>query len=281
MTAITKRQKPKSGERTASAQFRGGLYTLMSLRIADPRDQAFFSAVMEKIAQAPDFFRHAPVVLDLQELADAPPFNMAELVRRLRQHQLVPIGVANATEEQMRAAVNTGLSIMPEGRDAPVRARAEPQPAQPQSAEPQPEARQQSSSDEENSAYDESRDEEDRRDGETALDGGTPTKMVTRPVRSGKQVYGQNGDLVVMASISAGAELLADGHIHVYGALRGRAHAGVKGDHTARIFCRSLEAELISVAGHWRVREDMPEELIGKPVQVFLDGDQLIIEGLT
>lgn len=276
MTAISKRQELGAGQRTASAQFRGGLYTLMSLRVADPRDQSFFSAVMEKIAKAPDFFRHAPVVLDLQELAGAPPFNMAELVRRLRQHQLVPIGVTNGTDEQNRAAVNTGLSIMPEGREAPARARVEPEPAPPRAEVDHP-----TSPDEVHAAFDAGCGEDEVRDGETAFDGGTPTKMVTRPVRSGKQVYGQNGDLVVMASISPGAELLADGHIHVYGALRGRAHAGVKGDHSARIFCRSLEAELISVAGQWRVREDMPEELIGKPVQVFLDGDQLVIEGLT
>lgn len=276
MTAISTKQELGSGQRTASAQFRGGLYTLMSLRIADPRDQAFFSSVMEKIAQAPDFFRHAPVVLDLQDLSGAPPFNMAELVRRLRQHQIVPIGVTNGTEEQNRAAVNTGLSIMPEGREAPVRDRTVHESAQPQAEVPQ-----QTSSDEVRTAYDDRQQEDGSRDGEDAYDGGTQTKMVTRPVRSGKQVYGQNGDLVVMASISPGAELLADGHIHVYGALRGRAHAGVRGDHSARIFCRSLEAELISVAGHWRVREDIPEELIGKPVQMFLDGDQLVIEGLT
>ncbi len=84
-----------------------------------------------------------------------------------------------------------------------------------------------------------------------------------------------------MASISAGAELLADGHIHVYGALRGRALAGVSGDTEARIFCRSLEAELVSIAGYWRVRDDIPEALIGKPVQIFLDGERIAIEPLA
>jgi septum site-determining protein MinC len=74
--------------------------------------------------------------------------------------------------------------------------------------------------------------------------------------------------------------LLADGHIHVYGALRGRALAGVSGDTGARIFCHSLEAELVSVAGYWRVREDLPELLIGKAVQIALDGERLAIEAL-
>ena len=86
---------------------------------------------------------------------------------------------------------------------------------------------------------------------------------------------------MVLASTSPGAELLADGNIHVYGALRGRALAGVSGDAAARIFCRSLEAELVSVAGYWRVREDIPEALIGKPAQIFLDGDRIAIEPLA
>src|SRR6266511_96663 len=102
-------------------QLRGGAYTLLVLRLNDPKDPTLFQLLADKIAQAPNFFRHAPVVIDLQTLAEAPPFNMAELGRRLRQHQLVPIGVQNGTEEQNRAAVNAGWSIFPEGRQAPLR----------------------------------------------------------------------------------------------------------------------------------------------------------------
>ena len=100
-------------------------------------------------------------------------------------------------------------------------------------------------------------------------------------MRSGRQFYAQGGDLVVMSSIGAGAELLADGHIHVYGALRGRALAGVSGDREAPIICRSLEAELVSIAGYWRVRDDIPDALIGKPAQIFLDSDRIAIEPLA
>jgi len=100
-------------------------------------------------------------------------------------------------------------------------------------------------------------------------------------VRSGRQLYAHRGDLVIMAPVSHGAELLADGHIHVYGPLRGRALAGVTGDVNARIFCQSLDAELISVAGYWRVREDIDESLIGKPVQIRLEGERLLIERLA
>ena len=99
-------------------QLRGGAFTVLVLRLDDPKDPTLFKLLADKIAQAPNFFRHAPVVIDLQNLAEAPPFNMAELGRRLRQHQLVPIGVQNATEEQNRAAINAGWSIFPEGRQA-------------------------------------------------------------------------------------------------------------------------------------------------------------------
>jgi septum site-determining protein MinC len=243
-------------------QLRGGAYTLLVLRLNDPKDPTLFQLLADKIAQAPNFFRHAPVVIDLQNLAEAPPFNMAELGRRLRQHQLVPIGVQNGTEEQNRAAVNAGWSIFPEGRQAPLR---EPAAAPTRAVEvPMREEPTPATTDDE--------DEGAR---------GSPARLLTHPVRSGRQVYAHGGDLVVMSSISPGAELLADGHIHVYGVLRGRALAGVSGDVTARIFCRSLEAELVSVAGFWRVREDIPETLIGKPAQIFLEGDRIAIEPLA
>jgi septum site-determining protein MinC len=259
MTAI---RRPREGDADiGSIHIRGALYPLMMLRVVDPRDQTFFTALMKRIAQAPDFFKHAPLVLDLQDLAAAPPFNMAELVRRLRQHQLVPIGVVNGTSEQNRSAVNTGLSIMPEAREAPrqppaERPRPDPAAEKPVAEEKAPELP------------------------APAAPPAAPSLLLTQPVRSGQQIYAEGGDLVVVAATSAGAELLADGHIHVYGPLRGRAHAGARGDRRARIFCHNLEAELVSVAGHWLVRDDMPDSLIGNAVQIFLDDGRVLIEPL-
>lgn len=254
-------------------QLRGGAYTLLVLRLNDPKDPLLFQALADKIAQAPNFFRHAPVVIDLQNLADAPPFNMAELGRRLRQHQLVPIGVQNGTEEQNRAAVNAGWSLFPEGRQAPLRENA-PTPRAVEPAAPAP-----ASASDAAETPDEGEADAAAETGESAH--GTTARLIIQPVRSGRQVYAHGGDLVVMSSIGSGAELLADGHIHVYGALRGRALAGVSGDREARIFCRSLEAELVSIAGYWRVRDDIPEALIGKPAQIFLDSDRIAIEPLA
>lgn len=107
-----------------------------------------------------------------------------------------------------------------------------------------------------------------------------PTRMVAEPVRSGQQIYAADGDLIVTNTVSAGAEVVADGCVHVYAALRGRAIAGAKGDVTARIFCRKFEAELVAVAGVYAVAEQMHGDLRGKPVQAYLQDGKLKLERL-
>lgn len=101
------------------------------------------------------------------------------------------------------------------------------------------------------------------------------TRVVQNPVRSGQQIYADGGDLIVLGTVSAGAEVIADGHVHIYGALRGRAIAGARGDGAARIFCQRFEAELVACAGTYSVAERMRSELRGRSVQVWLDGDDL------
>ncbi len=109
-----------------------------------------------------------------------------------------------------------------------------------------------------------------------------PTLVVDRPLRSGQQVYARGADLVVLASVNFGAEVIADGHIHVYAPLRGRAVAGARGDTSARIFCTSMQAQLLSIAGTYRTTDTpLPQGLHGKPVQVRLDGETLVIEALN
>lgn len=106
------------------------------------------------------------------------------------------------------------------------------------------------------------------------------SKVITTPVRSGQQVYAAGGDLIVLAQVSAGAEVLADGNIHIYGPLRGRALAGVKGDSTARVYCQSLEAELVSIAGVFTVDDDLHRQQWKQPAQIYLDQQQLRVEPL-
>jgi septum site-determining protein MinC len=107
------------------------------------------------------------------------------------------------------------------------------------------------------------------------------TLIVERPVRAGQQIYARGGDLVVLAMVSAGAEVIADGNIHVYAPLRGRALAGARGNTGARIFARSMEAELVSIAGVYRTLEQaLPDSIKGKPTQVFLENDRLVMQAL-
>jgi septum site-determining protein MinC len=102
-----------------------------------------------------------------------------------------------------------------------------------------------------------------------------PALMQHQPVRSGQRVYARNRDLIVTAPVAAGAEVMADGCVHVYGPLRGRVMAGAHGDTDARVFCQSFHAELVSIAGVFRVFETIPSELAGMPVQAWLSGDDL------
>lgn len=107
-----------------------------------------------------------------------------------------------------------------------------------------------------------------------------PTLVVRELVRAGQVVYAQGTDLIVLAAVNAGAQLMADGHIHVYGALRGRAVAGVRGAKDARVFCQRLEAELVGVDVAYVLADDLPAALFGKPAQVFLDGERCVVRGL-
>ena len=104
--------------------------------------------------------------------------------------------------------------------------------------------------------------------------------MQATPVRSGQQVYAENADLTVLATVGAGAEVIADGSIHVYGSLRGRAMAGAQGDTSARIYCTDFHAELVAIAGHYRVFEQIPADLEGQAVQCWLEGEKLLIARL-
>ena len=100
------------------------------------------------------------------------------------------------------------------------------------------------------------------------------------PVRSGQQIYADNRDLTVLTTVGAGAEVIADGSVHIYGPLRGRALAGAQGNEQARIFCREFHAELVAIAGHYKVLEDVPKHLRGKAVQVWLEDGQINIAAL-
>jgi len=105
--------------------------------------------------------------------------------------------------------------------------------------------------------------------------------IIDRPVRAGQQIYARGSDLVVLAMVSAGAEVIADGNIHIYAPLRGRALAGARGNTAARIFVRSMEAELVSIAGVYRtIEQALPDSIKGKPTQIYLENERLVMTAL-
>jgi septum site-determining protein MinC len=241
------RQLDVNGKRPAVAPFqvRGRFFTAIVVQMAGGPNAEFYKALDAMLAQAPHFFTNAPFVLDLDNATGIGlSADFIGLTRELRKRNLTLIGVQNGTIEQNRAALTAGLIPLRGGRDLAADdkggSHAEPKEAEPPSG---------------------------------AL-------LVTAPVRSGQQVFSETGDLVVVASVGSGAELIARGNIHVYGRMRGRALAGVNGDAKARIFCQSLEAELIAIGGLYMTSDDIDHSLRKQRAQAFLKDGTLRLEPL-
>jgi septum site-determining protein MinC len=201
-------------------------------------------------AATPDFFGGEAAVFECGRLpADAAPPDWPWLAQELKSRGLNPFAVQNASPELAAAAVEAGLLVL----NASAPAATEPQPEPQAASETKPEA-----------------------------PAGTPTRIVDKPLRSGQRVYAAGGDIVVLAVVSPGAEVIADGSIHVYAPLKGKALAGARGDTSARIFTTHLEAELVSIAGVYRTFESAPDAAVAKkPAQIRLaDSSQIVIEPL-
>ncbi len=222
-------------------ELKGNLLTLMVLHLFDTNTDRIAEQLTEKVSKAPMFFQHAPIVIDLHAVQND-DIDLPEVVRLLRTYGLMPVAVRGGNPQQQETALSLNLGLLTNAK-----------PASGQNI--------QLSSPE-----------------QVVVPIPSRTKIVTQPIRSGQQVVALNGDLIVLSAVSHGAEILAHRHIHVYGALRGRALAGVNGDCEARIFCQQLNADLLSVAGQYRVNEDLPEDLLGKSVQIYLKGNALKIE---
>ena len=233
----------------------GAVFTVMVIRAASLRDPAFAAALDEQVRRSPRFFLNAPVVLDLKDSGEFTGEAEFEAAREiLRRHTLSLVGVQNALPAQLEAAAAAGLASFAPNSTQPRRpppSQSAPAELPPEPAPPAPAA--------------------------AAATVSGKTRLVTQPVRSGTQIYARGGDLVVLAPVSPGAEIVADGNIHVYGALRGRALAGASGDSQARIFCARLEAELVSIAGRYLVSEQLPADQQQQAVQIALVHDRLTI----
>lgn len=214
----------------------------MRIRTIDPG--VILDELTGRVATAPQFFDRTAVCLDLSALDKEPDVGeIRAVLDAVRRAGMLAIGLAHGT-----ATVETLARAL----DVPVltqfRAQTRPTPVKPvQIVQPVVEM----------------------------PDLSTPSLMHHHPVRSGQRIYARNRDLVVTATVGAGAEVMADGCVHIYGSLRGRAMAGARGEVTARVFCQEFRAELISIGGVFKVFETIPPELAGKPVQAWLDGDDL------
>jgi septum site-determining protein MinC len=250
-----------------ACDLRFGQVGIACVRVRRPDAAALCDELERRVRAAPQLFSRAAVVLDLSHLLDLPDDGIVDaLLEAVRTAGMLPVGLAYGTSETEALARRMGLPLIakfraayePEGGSAAVPAAmaAEPVPA---SAPPVREP----------------------------IHAASPTagpalgaQHHDGAVRSGQQIYARDRDLIVTGAIANGAEVIADGNIHVYGGLRGRAMAGAQGDEKARIYVSDFRAELVAIAGHYRVFEQIPKDLEGQSVQCWLDGEKLMIARL-
>lgn len=246
----------------SACDLRFGQVGLACVRVREADAAAVCEDLERRVHAAPQLFTGTAVVLDLSHLAGGLPDDgtVDALLEAVRAAGMLPVGLAYADGQTEAMAQRMGLPIIAKFREAFQQAAASTSAADPASApEPAPASR----------AFADA----------TA----TPTIMAqshAQTVRSGQQIYARDRDLVITATVANGAEVIADGSIHVYGTLRGRALAGAQGDADARIYCTDFRPELVSIAGHYRVFEEMPRQFAGKAVVCHLDGEKLRIETL-
>jgi septum site-determining protein MinC len=263
----------KAASRAGTFELKSRRFSLLGL-VLHSSDLAEIAADWAARAGAGGF-EHEPVVIDLSAVPraaatpategqaplalDGPaPVDLRGIVELLRASQLQPVAVAGATAEELALAHELGLA---DAAEEPAAERAAPVPA--------------------DTVREVVREVVVEKFIEKPA-APAPTMVIDKPLRSGQRVYAKGGDLVVLALVNHGAEVIADGSVHVYAPLRGKAIAGARGDTSARIYAHSLEAELVSIAGIYRTTENpLPAEVAGKPAQVLLDGEKLLMQPLS
>lgn len=298
-------------------QLKGSMLAVTVLELAHNDLPRLDRQLADKVAQAPNFFRDTPLVLALDKLPDGEgQLDLQGVLDICRRHGLRTLAIRASREEDIRLATMFDIPVLPPSGSSRERA-VEPKDAVPQvtgaapvrrprgeklsekvveqaagagvqaekpssqTTETKPEKPAETAVEPTDAAQEPAKEAAPEKPAEPPAPVVRPTKLVTTPVRGGVQIYAAGGDLIVLAPVSPGAELLADGNIHVYGPMRGRALAGVKGDTSARIFCQQLAAELVSIAGNYKVAEDLRRSpQWGQAVHVSLSGDVLNITRL-
>lgn len=244
-------------------EIKGASVPLLTLHLRSSNLDAVAAEMRAQYGEDGGFFDHDLLLIDLSEiiLSESASIDFSRLCTLLRQHGLIAVAARGGTSELMDAAAFAGLPAAPQEITRTPRAEEVATPVRQQQNTLEP---------------------------PLALADGTPSAgamFITMPLRSGQQAYARGRDLVITAMVNAGAEVIADGHIHVYAPLRGRAIAGACGWKHARIFAQEMRPELVSIAGVWRTCEDpLPKNILGKPAALRLDsdamGDRLVFESL-
>jgi septum site-determining protein MinC len=230
--------------------------TLVAFVLKTGNIQALAQAMAERYGDTPDFFGNDPVVVDLTHLASLDAaVNFPALIDLLHTFRLKPVAVRGGTVKQTASAQEAGLGEAPDSHAAPARVETVVQEVIKEVVREVPvEVR-------------------------VEVPVSSATMVIDKPLRSGQQIYAKGGDLIVMAVVNHGAEVIADGNIHVYAPLRGKAIAGAKGNTQARIFSTCMEPELLSIAGTYRTTENpLPANVKGKPAQIRLEGERLVFD---
>jgi septum site-determining protein MinC len=243
-----------------------GQVGIANLRIRTLDVDKLAAEMRERVARAPKLFARAAVIVDFGALPSTPDVDIARrLIEALRAAGVLPVALAYGSNDNEQLAIALGLPLL-------AKFRAQYEPADGASAPPPPKPAPEPAASKPAQAAAPTR--------ASATVATEPGLVQAAPVRSGQQVYAEQRDLTVLATVGAGAEVIADGSIHIYGALRGRALAGAQGFEQARIFCREFHAELVAIAGHYKVLDDVPAALRGKPVQIWLEKGQLHLAAL-
>lgn len=224
---------------------KGEMSLLSIVQLADTSMNEVRQSLADKRDSLPGLFANSPVIVDCGKLGEAcVEVDFSAIRQLLVELGFIPVGIRNFPEELAEEVMQAGWAILRNSRPETTTRIGKPM------DEP-----------------DEQLESPDRQS----------VTVIERPVRSGQQVYFPDGDVVVLQHTSAGSEVLAGGSVHVYGSLRGRVLAGIQGDASARIFCQKLEAELVAIAGNYRLLDDIETDLKGRPAMVWLEGEKLRI----
>lgn len=235
-------------------EIKGEMTLLSVLRLASADLKLIQETVKNKQNSLPQLFDNSPLLVDCSRLGEAcAALDFTALRDLLLELGFIPVGIRNIAEECRELALQAGWAVLRSGRATGAPSRSE-RPVEPALEEVPTE--------------------------DAPCHPMTSVRVVNQPLRSGQQVYFPEGNLVILKQTSAGSEILAGGSVHVYGSLRGRVLAGIGGDTSARIFCQKLEAELVSIAGHYRLLDDIDTNLKGSPAMVWLDGEKLKITAM-